>query len=172
MAQMGFFDADRRLSLLSAKGDPLVTIKDTVPWDDFRPDIEAVALTAATDKKSKAGRKPIDCLILFRTLVLQSLYSLSDDQIEYQGRDRLSFMRFIGLGFEDRVPDATTLWLFREKLANAGLMADLFQRFNRHLQAKGYIARGGQMVDATIVEVPNDAFREFQTWSHSQVEKR
>jgi len=87
-------------------------------------------------------------------------------------RDRLSFMRFIGLGFEDRVPDATTLWLFREKLANAGLMADLFQRFNRHLQAKGYIARGGQMVDATIVEVPNDAFQEFQTWSHSQVEKR
>lgn len=154
MAQMGFFDADKRLSLLSAKGDPLVTIKDTVPWDSFRSDIEAVALTPTADKKSKAGRKPIDCLILFRMIVLQSLYNLSDDQIEYQLRDRLSFMRFIGLGFEDTVPDGTTLWLFREKLANAGLMDNLFQRFNQHLQAKGYIARGGQMVDATIVEVP------------------
>ena len=154
MAQMGFFDADTRLNILSAKGDPLVTIKDTVPWDDFRSDIEAVALTPEADKKSKAGRKPIDCLILFRMLVLQSLYNLSDDQIEYQVRDRLSFMRFIGLGFEDTVPDGTTLWLFREKLAQAGLMDDLFQRFDRHLQAKGYIARGGQMVDATIVPVP------------------
>ena len=171
MTQMGFFDADKRLNILSAKGDPLVTIKDTVPWDDFRSDIEAVALTPEADKKSKAGRKPIDCLILFRMLVLQSLYNLSEDQIEYQVRDRLSFMRFVGLGFEDTVPDGTTLWLFREKLANAGLMDDLFQRFDRHLQAKGYIARGGQMVDATIVEVPkqrntrdeNKAIKDGQT---------
>ena len=112
---MGFFDADRRLSLLSAKGDPLVTIKGTVPWDSFRSDIEAVALTPAAGKKSKAGRKPIDCLVLFRMLVLQSLYNLSYDQIEYQVRDRLSFMRFIWLDFEDTVPDGTTVRLFREK---------------------------------------------------------
>lgn len=154
MAQIGFFDADRRLDVLSAKGDPLVKIKQVVPWDDFRLDIEAVALTPEKDKKSKAGRKPTDCLILFRMLILQALYNLSDDQIEYQVRDRLSFMRFLGLDFEDRVPDGTTLWLFREKLTKAGLIDDLFARFEQHLAAKGYAAEGGQMIDATIVEVP------------------
>jgi IS5 family transposase len=87
-------------------------------------------------------------------LILQSLYNLSDEQIEYQVRDRMSFTRFLGLDFEDDIPDGTTLWLFREKLAQAGLVETLFERFNQHLNAKGYIARGGQMVDATIVPVP------------------
>src|SRR5271169_5446042 len=154
MSQFGFFDADRRLSALSLKGDPLVEILALVPWEKFRTDIETVVLTAAGSKKSPAGRKPIDALALFRMLVLQSLYNLSDEQIEYQVRDRLSFTRFLGLGFEDGIPDGTTLWLFREKLAKAGLIDRLFERFGRHLEAKGYIARGGQMVDATIVPVP------------------
>src|ERR1700748_1057465 len=154
MSQFGFFDAERRLSGLSAKGDPLVAISGLVPWETFRSDIEAVVLTAVGSKKSPAGRKPIDALVLFRMLVLQSLYNLSDEQIEYQVRDRLSFTRFLGLGIEDGIPDGTTLWLFREKLAKAGLIDRLFERFGQHLEAKGYIARGGQMVNATIVPVP------------------
>ena len=154
MSQMGFFDADKRLSVLSAKGDPLVSISALVPWEMFRGDIEAVVLTADAFRKSNAGRKPIDALVLFRMLVLQSLYNLSDEQIEYQVRDRMSFTRFLGLGFESGIPDGTTLWLFREKLAKAGLIDKLFERFGRHVEAKGYIARGGQMVDATIVPVP------------------
>ena len=60
-------------------------------------------------------------------------------------RDRLSFTRFLGLGIEDGIPDGTTLWLFRETLAKAGLVEKLFERFGQHLEAKGYIARGGQM---------------------------
>jgi transposase, IS5 family len=154
MSQMGFFDADKRLSMLSAKGDPLASISALVPWEQFRGDIEAVVLTADEAKKSNAGRKPIDALVLFRMLVLQSLYNLSDEQIEYQVRDRLSFTRFLGLGFEASIPDGTTLWLLREKLAKAGLIAKLFERFGQHLEARGYIARGGQMIDATIVPVP------------------
>jgi len=154
MSQMGFFDADKRLSMLSAKGDPLASISALVPWEQFRGDIEAVVLTADEARRSNAGRKPIDALVLLRMLVLQSLYNLSDEQIEYQVRDRLSFTRFLGLGIEDGIPDGTTLWLFREKLAKAGLIAKLFERFGQHLEAKGYIARGGQMVDATIVPVP------------------
>jgi transposase, IS5 family len=154
MAQMGFFDADNRLTGLSAKGDPLVGISSLVPWESFRGDIEAVVMRTDEARKSAAGRKPIDALVLLRMLVLQSLYNLSDEQIEYQVRDRLSFTRFVGLGFEDGVPDGTTLWLFREKLAKAGLIDKLFERFGRHLEARGYIARGGQMVDATIVPVP------------------
>ena len=154
MAQFGFFDAERRLSALSEKGDPLVAISALVPWEGFRADIEAVVLTVDEARKSNAGRKPIDALVLFRMLVLQSLYNLSDEQVEYQVRDRLSFTRFLGLGFESRIPDGTTLWLFREKLARAGLLEKLFERFGQHLEAKGYIARGGQLIDATIVAVP------------------
>ena len=154
LAQFGFFDAARRLSALSEKGDPLVGISQLVPWESFRADIEAVVLTADEAKKSRAGRKPIDALVLFRMLILQSLYNLSDEQVEYQVRDRLSFTRFLGLGFEDGIPDGTTVWLFREKLAKACLIDKLFERFGQHLEARGYIARGGQMVDATIVPVP------------------
>jgi IS5 family transposase len=154
MSQMGFFNADKRLSMLSVKGDPLVSICALVPWEMFHGDIEAVVLTADEARKSNAGRKSIDALVLFRMLVLQSLYNLSDEQIEYQVRDRLSFTRFLGLGFENRIPDGTTLWLFREKLAMAGLIDKLFERFGQHLEASGYIARGGHMIDATIVPVP------------------
>ena len=154
MAQFSFFDADKRLSALSAKGDPLVGISALVPWETFRDDIETVVLTSEEARKSNAGRKPLDGLVLFRMLVLQSLYNLSDEQAEYQVRDRLSFTRFLGLGIEDGIPDGTTLWLFREKLAKAGLIDKLFERFGQHLEASGYIARGGQMVDATIVPVP------------------
>jgi IS5 family transposase len=154
MGQLGFFDADNRLTALSAKGDPLEAIDRLVPWESFRGDIEAAVLTPETERKSTAGRKPIDAIVLFRMLILQSLYNLSDEQVEYQVRDRLSFTRFLTSGIEDCIPDGTTLWLFREKLAKAGVIEKLFDRFDQHLGAKGYIARGGQIVDATIVPVP------------------
>ena len=154
MGQLGFFDADKRLTALSEKGDPLEAIERLVPWESFRADIEVVVLTPDEAKKSSAGRKPFDAILMFRMLVLQSLYNLSDEQVEYQVRDRLSFTRFLWLGIEDRIPDGTTLWLFREKLAKAGLIEMLFDCFDQHLGAKGYIARGGQIVDVTIVLVP------------------
>src|SRR4029077_2695170 len=154
MGQLGFFDADKRLEVLSARGDPLEAIDHLVPWESFRAVIEAVVLTPDALKKSSAGRKPFDAILMFRMLVLQALNNLSDEQVEYQVRDRLSFSRFLGLAIEDSIPDATTLWLFREKLAKAGLIEKLFDRFNQHLAAKGYMARGGQIIDASIVPVP------------------
>src|SRR5208337_4085458 len=171
MGQFGFFDAERRLAAITAKGDPLEMIARVVPFESFRAEIEAAVLTPASERKSTAGRKPIDVIVMFRMLVLQSLYNLSDEQVEYQVRDRLSFTRFLRLGFEDSIPDGTTLWLFRETLAKAGLIERLFERFGQYLEAKGYIARGGQMVDATIVAVPkqrntreeNDAVKAGQT---------
>jgi transposase, IS5 family len=152
MGQPGFFDLDRRLEAIRAKGDALETIKAAVPWEDFRADIEAA--TEPEERKSNAGRKPYDAILKFKVLVLQSLYNLSDEQTELMIRDRLSFMRFLDLGLEDPVPDATTIWLFREAVVDAGLVDRLFDRFGQHLEAKGYIARGGQIVDATIVSVP------------------
>jgi IS5 family transposase len=154
MGQTGFFDVERRLEAISAKGDPLETIKKIVRWEDFRTDIEAVTETKPEERKSNAGRKPYDAILKFKIVVLQSLHNLSDEQTEYLVRDRLSFMRFLDLELEDPVPDATTIWLFREALAQAGLIDRLFERFGQHLEAAGYIARGGQIIDATIVSVP------------------
>ena len=114
MAQMGFFDLSDRYASLDAKRDPLVEIDAIVPWDEFRPTLERVWRKPEAERKSRAGRKPMDAVVMFKTLVLGALYNLSDDQIEYQVRDRLSFMRFLGLGLEDRVPDAKTVWLYRE----------------------------------------------------------
>jgi IS5 family transposase len=153
MGQKGFFDVERRLEAISALGDPLETIKKIVPWEDFRTDIEAVTETKPEERKSNAGRKPYDTILKFKIMVLQSLHNLSDDRTEYLIRDRISFMRFLDLELEDPVPDATTIWLFREALAQAGLIDKLFERFGQDLEAEGYIARGGQIIDATIVSV-------------------
>ena len=153
MGQKGFYDLDQRLEAISAKGDPLELIKATVAWERFRTEIEAVTRPKPQERKSPAGRKPYDAILMFKILVLQTLHNLADEQLEYLIRDRLSFMRLLDLGLEDPVPDATTVWLFREALAKAGLVAKLFVLFNQHLEAQGYIARGGQIVDATIVSV-------------------
>ena len=100
-----------------SKGDPLETIKTIVRWEDFRADIEAVTETKPEERKSSADRKPYDAILKFKIVVLQSLHNLSDEQTEYLIRDRLSFMRFLDLELEDPVPDATTIWLFRQALA-------------------------------------------------------
>ena len=158
MGQKGFFDVERRLEAISAKGDPLETIKKIVPWEDFRADIEAVTEAKPEERKSNAGRKPYDTILKFKIMVLQSLHNLSDDRTEYLIRDRISFMRFLDLELEDPVPDATTIWLFREALAQAGLIDNLFERFGQHIEAEGYIARGGQpsrMVIVCVMSVPH-----------------
>ena len=91
---------------------------------------------------------------MFKLFILQQLHNLSDDGIEYQVRDRLSFMRFLGLQLEDRVPDAKTVWLYRERLKALNLVDVLFARFHEQLAAQGYVVRAGLMIDATFVEVP------------------
>jgi len=154
MGQMGFFDVSKRYAGLDAKADPLVKLNAIVPWEDFRPRLETVWRRPSEARKSKAGRKPWDAVVMFKALVLCELYNLSDEQLEYQLRDRLSFMRFLGLGLEDPVPDATTLWLYREQLVRAELIDALFGAFDAYLEAQGWLAMGGQMIDASIVPVP------------------
>src|ERR1700716_1634886 len=159
MGQLGFFDLSRRYEGLDVKDDPLVAIAAMIPWESLRPKLKASLITAglrASDvaRKSPAGRKPWDEVVIFKALVLQALYNLSDDQAEYQLRDRFSFMRFLSLELEDAVPDAKTLWLYREALAKAGAVEELFDLFDGFLKNKGYLARGGQIIDATIVSAP------------------
>lgn len=151
MAQPGFFDLDNRHESLSRLGDPLEVLDRAIPWETFRPVLQKALRKF---KKSNAGRKPYDSVLMFKILVLQSLYNLSDDQTEFQIRDRLSFMRFLDLDFEDPVPDAKTLWLFRDTLAHKGVIDKLFRKFNRYLDREGLFARQGQIIDASLVPVP------------------
>jgi len=145
----GFFDAEDRLKALSAAGDPLEKLRSVVDFELFRSELDAAL---ARGDRSKGGRPPYDPVLMFRVLVVQTLYTLSDDQTEYQIRDRLSFMRFVGLELHDRVPDAKTIWLFREMLVKAGAFERLFKRFDAMLRVKGWLAMGGQIVDATVIE--------------------
>jgi IS5 family transposase len=96
---------------------------------------------------------------MFRILILQASHSLSDERTEYLVKDRLSFMRFLGLSLADRVPDANSIWSFREALTRATIggvpaIEALFRRFDALLRAAGHIAMGGQIVDATVVAAP------------------
>src|SRR5215467_2302428 len=147
--QPGFFDGDDRLKALSASGDPLERLALVVDFEVFRGELEAAL---SRSDRSKGGRPPYDAILMFKVLVLQTLYTLSDQQTEYQLKDRWSFMRFVGLALHDPVPDAKTIWLYREQLARAGAVERLFAWFDELLRAKGGLAMGGQIVDATVIE--------------------
>jgi len=131
-------------------GDPLEVLNEKIPWEAFRPVLEPVHQTPRT---SNAGHTPIDVMLMFKVLVLQSLSNLADEQVEYQIRDRLSCMRFLGVGLESRIPEGTTVWLFRERLKELGLMNPLFDQFGAFLEATGDQARSGQIIDASMVRV-------------------
>ncbi|MET3524119.1 IS5 family transposase [Mesorhizobium abyssinicae] len=149
--QAGFWDIDERYLRLSEAGDPLGKLNAVVPWEVFR---KPLGKALKRSDGTKGGRPPYDPVMMFKIMVLQALYGLSDEQAEFQIQDRLSFMRFLGLGLGDRVPDAKTIWLFREHLTQAGAVDKLFARFDKHLGEAGYLAMGGQIVDATIVAAP------------------
>ena len=149
--QPGFWDVEDRYARLSEAGDPLEKVNAVVPWEVFR---KPLSKALKRSDGARGGRPAYDPVLMFKVLVLQALYNLSDDQTEFMIQDRLSFMRFLGLGLSERVPDAKTIWLFREHLAQAGAVETLFARFDRHLAKAGYLAMSGQIVDATIVSAP------------------
>ena len=115
--QAGFFDVDDRLKRLSDLGDQLEAFEAAVEFEAFRPELNA-ALTYSDG--TQGGRPPFDPVMMFKILVIQTTNNLSDECAEFLINDRLSFMRFLGFGLSDRVPDARTIWLFREKLTKAG----------------------------------------------------
>ena len=139
---------DARLKKL---GNPFEELQYLINWEVFRPELDTLY---QKERKSKAGAKPKDVVMMFKGLVIQNLYGLSDDQLEYQIEDRRSFQRFLGLNKQDRSPDAKTFWAFREKLTQLELIEILFKTFFRQLNQAGYIARKGQIIDASFVPVP------------------
>ena len=149
--QAGFFDIDERLKRLSDLGDQLEAFAGAVDFEVFRADL--VKALSYSDG-SQGGRPPFDPVMMFKVLVIQAANNLSDERTEFLISDRLSFMRFLGLGLSDRVPDARTIWLFREKLTKAGAIQPLFDRFDATLRAAGYLAMGGRIVDASLIAAP------------------
>lgn len=151
MSQAGFFDFEQRLDQLNAHGNPLGRLDEAVDFESFRPTLERAH---DKERKSRAGRKPYDVVVMFKMMVVGELYNLSDAQVEYQVRDRVSFMAFLGLGPGDAVPDEKTLWLFRERLTQLRLIETLFEAFNRTLDERGFAAKKGTLIDAQITEAP------------------
>jgi IS5 family transposase len=147
----GLFDETYRLEKISKQGDPLLLLKEKINWEIFRPTLESIFVK---ENKGQGGRTPYDYLIMFKVLILQRYYNLSDDQTEYQILDRLSFMRFLNLELSDKVPDSKTIWLFKETIAQSGKTEELFNTFKELLESKGYIGKEGKIVDASFVEVP------------------
>ena len=174
--QPSFFDLSNRQTKLLKTKDFLERINRYVAWESFRPLLDAALKRKPLDG---GGRPPHDAILMFKTLVLQALYNLSDEQAEYQILDRLSFMRFLGLELDDDVPDARTIWLFRETLRKADAVEKLFARFDEMLNVAGFEASGGQIIDATFVETPrqhnsrkdNDEIKKGETpadWSEKK----
>ncbi len=149
--QPSFFDEAERLETLTKLKDPLVDLKRLVDFEIFRPQLAAVF---TRERTSSAGRKAFDVVFMFKILVLQRLYNLSDEQLEYHINDRHSFQRFLGLRLGSRVPDFSTVWRFREALTQAEAVPVLFAKFTEVLAKRGIITKVGTIVDASFVEVP------------------
>jgi len=156
VGQGGFFAIDERLRELSAKGDDLERLNAIVDFEVFRPDL---ARAVRRSDGSRGGRPAFDHVFMFKVLILQAAHGLSDERAEYLIKDRLSFMRFLGLGLADVVPDANTIWTFREALTRARFdgrpaIEVLFQAYEAALTKAGFMAMGGQIIDASIVAAP------------------
>ena len=149
--KQGMFGEHFRLEKISKQGDPLEKLNAVINWEVFLPVLQKLE---NKDKKSNAGAKPYSPLLMFKILILQRYYNLSDNQIEYQILDRLSFGRFLGLTLNDRVPDEKTVWEFKERMTKLDLEKELFAVFHSKLEDNGLIAHEGKIIDASFVEMP------------------
>ncbi len=126
-------------------------MNSVIDWEIFREPLSKIF-----DKKDKTdrGRLAFDRVMMLKILILQRIYNISDDQMEFQINDRMSFMRFLDLNLCDKVPDAKTIWNFRNELAKAKADEKLFETFNKMLEKEGIIKHEGVIIDARFVDAP------------------
>ncbi len=148
--QPSFFDESERLAALTKLKDPLETLNKYIDFELFRPVLAPVFVR----EEGVRGAKPYDPVLMFKILILQRLYKLSDPQAEFQITDRMSFTRFLGLRIGETIPDYSTVWRFREALTQAGVVKRLFDEFTAHLATRGVLPQEGVIIDASFVEVP------------------
>ena len=146
------FDHETTMENLSKLGNPLEVVDSLVDFEMFRPVLESALFTE--EHKGKAGRPPIDPVLMFRMMSVRRLYGLSDEQTEYQAKDWTSFRNFLGVIDVSDVPDARTLWAYRERLVKKGVFDTLFKTFHAHLRTLGLIVREVKMIDAGFVACP------------------
>ena len=147
----GFFDQDIRLTKLTKLGDPLEKLSKGVDFEVFRIILEDKLSKLA---KGAGGRPPYDYVLMFKIMILQRYYNLSDEQIEYQINDRFSFMRFLNLTIADDIPDSRTVWKFKEQLVDLKLVEPIFYIFIKQIETLGMVLNEGKIIDASFVEVP------------------
>ena len=126
-------------------GDRLVEIGDRIDWEGFRPKLEAMF----KNNTDRGGRPNIDVIVMLKSLFIQQLYNLSDEQLERELADRISFRVF--LGTTEVVPDSTTIWKFRERLAESGTDKEVWAEMQRQLDAMNLKVKRGIMQDATFI---------------------
>ncbi|MFR9545019.1 MAG: IS5 family transposase [Rikenellaceae bacterium] len=148
----GLFDEQNAIDMMSEMGNPLERLKKVIDFEMFRPLLEE--RLRAVNRKNNAGARPFDYVMMFKIMILQRLFGLSDKQVQYQITDRLSFKEFLGLSSGDKVPDEKSVWLFREKLTKDGVVEELFAMFHNHLSSSGLIVNEGKMVDASFTTAP------------------
>jgi IS5 family transposase len=146
----GLFDYVNRMDELQVKALPLDRLDSVVPWERFRKRLETALVK---EPKGPGGRPRYDEVKMFKVLVAQRFYGLSDEQTEIWIMDRLSFQKFVGLTLADKVPDANTIWDFREAMGQE-ILDKCFEDFWSYLKEQGIEAKEGKVVDASFVEVP------------------
>ena len=151
MPKPSLFAEEERGNRRQKLGDPLVGLIKHV---DFAVLATGIDTALPRPSRAKGGRPPYPTVLMIQILVLQQLYNLADDALEYQLLDRRSFLTFLGLTESSTIPDAKTIWLFRDRLAQAELGSQLFDQVQQQLLAHGYLARCGQIVDASLVQAP------------------
>ena len=136
-------------------GNPLDRLDSRIPWERFRPALESAINGLKKPQPAPGGRPAWDLVLMFKILVLQRIYNISDAQMEYQILDRLSFQRFLGIEIGGTVPDEKTIWLFKNNLAKTGAGKKLFQEFDRFLVEHKMALHGGVILDASFIEMPH-----------------
>ena len=150
----GLFSALEHQQEVGRKKTGILKLRDLIEWERFRALLEE--LTYAGRDWSKGGKPPFDPVFMFKVLVLQKYHGLSDDATEEQIFDRWSFQNFLGLQPGDDIPDAKTIWDFKQRLEAEGREGSrrLFEAFGCLLEDKGLVARAGSIVDASFVDAP------------------
>lgn len=148
------FAADHQREQIDRLGDPLTEIGSHVDFAALAAEVDRVAPRPVS---AQGGRPPFPTETMVRIVVLKRLYNLSDEQLEYQLLERLSYQRFCGLAQAMNIPDRTTIWTFENRIGEAGAKA-LFDGVSHQLLRQGYIARGGQIIDATLIPAPKQHF--------------
>ena len=130
---------------VAALGDRLSLVDELINWQPFRKIVAGIY----DNTSPKGGRPNTDPVLMIKLLLLQAWYGLSDQELEYQVNDRVSFLRFVG--FPNKAPDYSTVWRFRERLAKTGKDKKIWDELQRQHDARGLSVRKGVMQDATFI---------------------